>query len=342
MKLNKIIAGGFSAAIASAVLATSASAYIAVPSDKVSLLNTSNKSWGMTINSSYDIDYSEVSSIQVLVQLSDESAYLADKEAGYYSDGETAFTDFQGQLAFGGSEWLSFGFTGLTDAAGDSANSAVSALGDGLFSFTANFGADGINNTAKRCAVQFDEWGNTSTDYELEVLSISFYTAEGDCVLSYDEKGQAVIEPAIAETTTAAETTVAETTTEATTTTTEATTTTTEATTTAEETTVAPETETETSAEDTSAEETEASEETEETTTTTTAAVTTTEATTSEETETTTAAATTANVQQAVGNASSTDFTARNNQLMIIAIAAAAVILIAIIGFIVVAARKRK
>ncbi|MBQ8614548.1 MAG: hypothetical protein IJ416_10070 [Ruminiclostridium sp.] len=340
MKINKLCAAALSAGIAAAALTSTASAYIVVPSDKSALLDFSSGSWSMAISSSYAIDYSTVYQIQAIVKVTDEAAYLADKESGFYGDSETAFVDFQGQLGFGGSEWLSFGYTGLTDAAGDSANAAVAALGDSTYSFTANFGSDGINNTATRCNVTFAEWGNTSEDYALEVISVSFYAADGSTILSYNDKGYAVVEPAAVETT-VAETTVPETTTtveETTTTTTEATTTTTE-----ETTTEAPETEAETSAEEeTAAEETEApAEETTTTTTTTTAAETTTAATTSEETAETTPAKTTAQVEQAVSG-SAADFSKRDSQLMIFAIAAIAIIVIAIVAFIIIAVKRKR
>lgn len=334
MKMKKLCAAALSAGIAAAALTSTASAYIAVPSDKAVLLDASSGKWSVAISSSYALDYSTVYQIQAIVRVTDEAAYLADKESGFYGDTETAFADFQGQVAFGGSEWFSFGFTGLDDTAGDSSNAAVAALGDSTYSFTGNFGSAGITNTTTRCTVTFDEWGNTSSDYSLEVISLSLISADGSYILSYNEKGNAVIEPSAAETTTAAETTVEETTTAEAVTTTE------------ETTTAAPEEETEAPSEEETeadAEETEApaEETTTTTTTTTTAAETTAAATTSEEAAETTPAKTTAQVEQAVGGTAA-DFSKRDSQLMIFAIAAIAVIVLAVVAFIIIAIKRRK
>lgn len=343
MKLNKIGAALLTAFFAATALTSTASAYLDIPSDKVSLLDSSSQNWSMAISSSFDMDYKSVSHIEVIAKLTDEEQYLADKESGFYSDGETEFVDFAGQIGFGGSEWLSFGFTGLEAATGDSANATVTPLGDSKFSFVADFGINGINNTAARSAVNFGEWGCSSPDYSLKILSYTIYDIDGNALLAYDGSGNVTVTPPLIETTAATTTAAPETTTEATTTTvattttTEATTTTTEATTTTTEETTTAETEAETS---------EDAAETEETTTTTTTAATTTtaEITTSEETTaaTTTAATTTAAVEQAVGGQSSADFSARNSQLMIFAIAAGVIILAAIVGFIIIAVKKKR
>ncbi len=347
MKLNKIGAAVVTGVFAAAALTSTASAYIAIPANKVSLLDVNTGNWGMAISSSYDIEYTDVCQIQVVAKVTDEEQYLADKESGFYSDGETAFSDFTGQIAFGGSEWLSFGFTGLDEKVGDSANASVTPMGDATYLFTADFGIGGIKNTAARSAVNFGEWGNYSPDYSLQVLSYTLYDIDGNAILAYDGSGNVTVTPPLIETTAATTTaapetttteatttTVATTTTEATTTTTEATTTTTEETTTA-----APETEAETSEE---------AAETEETTTTaattTTTATTTTEATTSEETaETTTAAATTtAAIEQAVGSTSTADFSARNSQLMVFAIVAGVIIVAVIVAFVIIGIKRNK
>ena len=358
MKLNKIGAAALTAVFAAAALTSTASAYIAIPAEKASLLDASSTNWGMAISSSYDIDYTSVYQIQVVAKVTNEEQYLADKAAGFYSDGETAFSDFAGQIAFGGSEWLSFGFTGLDEKSGDSANAGITPMGDATYLFYADFGSDGINNTAARSAVNFGEWGNSSPDYQLQVLSYTLIDTDGTAILAYDGSGNVTVTPptivTTVETTTAPEettttTTTAETTTTTTTTTAETTTTTAETTTTTEETTTTPE-ETTTTTEETTLAETgdEAAEETEAEETTTTAATTTTsqtttaEITTSEETTTTTAATTAANVEQAVGSTGSVDFSQRNSQLMVFLIIAGVVILAAIVGFIIIAVKRKR
>ena len=343
MKLNKLCAGILSGVIAAASLTAPASAYVTVPASPASLLTTNSQSWSKMISSAYDIDYSQLRQIQAVITLTDPAAYEAEKASGFYADGVTAFVEFSGNIAFGStSEWLAYGFDSLTDVTGDSDTATLTGLGNGSYVLTADIPSASASAISGRCSVTFAEWGNTSSAYELTLNSFSLIAADGSTMLTYDGSGNATVEPAIAETTTATEapvettttteaTTVATTTT-TTTTTTEATTTTTEAVT--EETTTVPE---------------ETAEETTEETTTTTEAVTTTTTTEAETTaaettaaETTTAApATTKAVEQAVAS-SSDNFASRNSQLMIFAIVAIAVIVVVIIGFVIIAIKKKK
>ncbi|MBQ8841931.1 MAG: hypothetical protein IJZ65_04790 [Ruminiclostridium sp.] len=346
MKFRKIGAVAASAVITASALATSASAVLVAPNEDNVFLTVTNERWSMSIPSKYDIDYSKVYQLYALVSITNEEAYLADKESGFYSDGETEFVDFQGAIAVGGFGWHQFDYSSLEEAAGspqpnaDTAGTAnVRNLGGGRYSFSATFDDVKINDANQIYTINFNEWGNKSSDYALEVIEMSLIGTDGSTIISYNSVGDMIVAPPIVETTTEAVTeppveTTVETTTTTVATTTEATTTTTEETTTTTTTTEA----------ETAAEETEASEETEateEVTTTTTAAATTTtaEVTTSE--EKTTAATTTAAVQQAVGGAGA-DFSERNNQLMGFAIGAGVVILIAVVGFIVVSLKKKK
>ena len=168
MKLNKILAGIISGVIAAASMATSASAYLSVPASPASLLTTNNQSWSKMINSSYDIDYSELAQIQAAFTLTDPAAYEAEKASGFYADGETAFGDFAGNLAFGSSaEWIAFNFSGIADTAGDASNASVTSLGGGSYIMTGNITSAQANAVMGRCSVTFAEWGNTSDKYEL-------------------------------------------------------------------------------------------------------------------------------------------------------------------------------
>lgn len=350
MKLGKLLAAALSGVIASVSLATSVSAYLEVPSDKASLLSANSESWNMMISSSYDIDYSELAAVQAYFTLTNPTQYEADKASGFYSDGETAFTEFAGNLAFGSSaEYIAFGFSSLEDAAGGGSDASLTSLGGGSYVITGYLSASQVAAITGRCTVVFASWGNVSPDYVLRLDSISLIDASGSAMLTYNGSGYATVEPpavttaateAPVEETTTTTTTTAATTTTTTTTTTEATTTTT-TTTTTEATTTTPE-ETTTVAEETE----EATEETEATTTT---AATTTTTTTAEETtiaettaaETTTAAlaTTTAAVEQAVA---SDNFASRNSSLMIFAIVAVVIIIAVVIAFVLIAVKKKK
>ena len=350
MKLRKFIAASISALITAASLTVSVSAYLEVPADKVSLLTANSESWSMMVSSSYDIDYSMLNAIQASFTLTNPEQYEADKAAGFYSDGETAFTDFAGNIAFGSSaEWISFGFDTLADNAGGGSNATVTSLGGGEYVMTGYLSASQAAAITGRCSVTFAAWGNVSPDYVLRLNSFSLIDTSGATVLTYNGGGYATLEPPtvttavteapVEETTTTTTTTVATTTTTTTTTTeatTTTTTTTTEATTTTpEETTTVPE-ETEETTEETEATTTTA--ETTTTTTTTTAAETEAEITTAAAT-TTAAIATTAAVEQAVA---SDNFASRNSSLMIFAIIAGVIIVAVIVAFVLIALKKKK
>lgn len=348
MKLGKLLAAALSGLVAAMTLATSVSAYLEVPADKASLLSANAESWNMMVSSSYDINYDELNAVQAYVTLTNPEQYEADKAAGFYSDGETAFTDFAGNIAFGSTaEYLAFGFSTLADAAGGGSNATVSSLGGGVYVITGYLTAAQAEAIMGRCSVVFAAWGNVSPDYVLRLDSISLIDTSGSAMLTYNGSGYPTIEPPVVTTTvteapveetTTTTTTTAATTTTTTTTTTEATTTTT--TTTTEATTTTPE-ETTTVAEETE----EASEEAETTTTAATTTTTTTTTTTAAETtisETTTAAvATTAAVEQAVASESD-DFASRNSSLLIFAIVAGVIILAVIVAFVIIALKKKK
>ncbi len=349
MKLGKLLAAALSGLVAAMTLSASVSAYLEIPADKTSLLSANAESWSMMISSSYDINYSELNAVQAYFTLTDPAQYEADKAAGFYSDGETEFTDFAGNIAFGSSaEWLPFGFSSLDDAAGGGSDATLTHLGGGSYVITGYLTSTQAATISGRCSVTFAAWGNVSPDYVLRLDSISLISTSGTVMLTYNGGGYATVEPPVVTTTvteapveetTTTTTTTAATTTTTTTTTTEATTTTTEATTTTTEettTTAVPEETTEEVAEET--EETEAT--TAETTTTTTTTTTTAAETTITET-TTAAATTTAAVQQAVAS-DSDEFASRNSSLMIFAIAAGVIILAVIIAFIIIALKKKK
>jgi len=348
MKLGKLLAAALSGLVAAMTLATSVSAYLEVPADKASLLSANAESWNMMVSSSYDINYDELNAVQAYVTLTNPEQYEADKAAGFYSDGETEFTDFAGNIAFGSTaEYLAFGFSTLADAAGGGSDATVSSLGGGVYVITGYLTAAQAETIMGRCSVVFAAWGNVSPDYVLRLDSISLIDTSGTAMLTYNGSGYPTIEPpavtttvteAPVEETTTTTTTTAATTTTTTTTTTEATTTTT--TTTTEATTTTPE-ETTTVAEETE----EASEEAETTTTAATTTTTTTTTTTAAETtisETTTAAvATTAAVEQAVASESD-DFASRNSSLLIFAIVAGVIIIAVIVAFVIIALKKKK
>lgn len=377
MKMRKIISVAASAAIAAAAFTTASSAYITEPSMPNSSVVVTNQNWKLVINGSYNVDYTQVGSVQVVAKVTDYSAYTTDLTAGVYSGTETSFMDFQGFIALGANDWFQYSFTTLSDAAGDgSSNAAVSTSADGTVTFTADLLSKEITNEAAAwTAISIGEWGNTSTGYGLMVVSASLFDKSGNLIISFDGNGSCIADNVVVQTeaeTTAPETTpettttttAPETTTTTTTTTTAATTTTTTTTTTAAETTTTTTTTTEaettttteevTTSEETTVEESaeESAEETVEETTVeeTKAEETTVEETTTTEAETaeTTAAATEseettqASTAQAAQPASHAHSSSQNGSLMIILIVAGVVILGAVVGIIIVLAKRRK
>lgn len=194
MKISKPLAAA-AAMLSCAALSLNASAVIIAPEEKSALLDTAGGKWSVSISSSYTIDYTAVYDIEAVLKLTDEEAYLSDKASGFYGDTETEFGDFSGQVAFGGSEWLSYTFTGLEETAAEGTNAAVTPLGDNTYSIRGVFGDAGINNTLARCSVSVSEWGNTAENYGLEVLSLSLHDSAGNTILAYGADGNVTVEP---------------------------------------------------------------------------------------------------------------------------------------------------
>lgn len=373
MKMRRIISAAASAAIAAAAFTTASSAYINAPSMPNSSVVATNQNWKLVINGSYNVDYTQVGAIQVTAKVSNYDAYTRDLAAGVYGSTETAFMDFQGFIALGANDWFQYGFSTLANVAGDNSSEATVAAGsDGTVVFSADLlGKNITNEAAAWTAISIGEWGNTSSEYGLSVVSASLFDKSGNLIISFDGNGSCTADNVAAQT--EAETTVPETTPETTTTTTVPETTTTTTTTTAAETTTTTTTTVETTTttttateaettttteevttvEETTAEDTETEEtttetaETEETTTTaaeteetTTAAAETEEATTTAA-ETAETAGTTAAVQ-AAQPASHASSASQNSSLMIVLIVAGVVILGAIVGIIIVLAKRRK
>jgi|GEM_PF-3194446 len=361
MKMKKNILSAVSAVAAAAAFTTVSGAYVSIPASGNSGLVATNQNWKLVINGSYNVDYTKVGSLQFVTKVTDINAYEKDKAAGVYGDTEKAFAEFSGCVALGANDWFQYDYSSIGAASGDSASAGVSPSSDGTVVFTANLTGQNVTNEAQAwTAISFSEWGNSSADYSVTVISATLYDKSGNLIISFDGNGNCIAtapaETSAPETTpeTTTTTTAPETTTTTTTTTTAATTpatTTTEATTvtTTEEVTTE-ETTTEETSEETSEETEEAAEETEETAeeaeeaaateeATTTAAAVTTAATEAE--TTTTAAETTKEAVQAVA-AQPSSMTSMSDSLMIVLIAAGVVIVGAIIGFIIVAAKRKK
>lgn len=196
MKLKKIMAAA-SAIAASLAFSTAASAYLAVPEEKADLLNTTADNWKLTIRSSYEVDYSGVETMRAVLEVTDPEAYAADKGNGFYSDGETAFTDFIGALSFGGADWLQFDFSGLEETDGGSGSVEIRVLGDGSYLMTAYF--DGAAEPSPLLtSLSIAEWGNRSPDYTLRLTSIGLYGAELEPVIVFGGNGEQIDPPEIA------------------------------------------------------------------------------------------------------------------------------------------------
>ncbi len=221
MKFRKT-AAFLSAAAACAVCSTVASAYLETPEGTNEFLAATADSWKLTISSSYGVDYEAIQSMSVVVEVTDETAYLADKESGFYSDGETAFTDFTGAVSFGGNEWLQFNYETLEAAEPGNELAEIKPLGNGQYMLTAYF-ADGVNPSPMLNVVSLSEWGNRSPDYKLRICSFTLYGADSAPLISFAADGSETEAPSLpipeeteseepsAEETTAEETSVEET-----------------------------------------------------------------------------------------------------------------------------------
>lgn len=195
MRLKKIIAAA-SAIAASLVFSTAASAYIEVPSEKTDFLNASADSWRLSISSSYGVDYTKLETIRAVVEITDGEAYRTDKENGFYSDGETAFADFKGVLAFGGAEWLQFNVEGLSDAEAGTEAAEVRALGDGTYLLTAYL-PEGAEPSPLLTSISLAEWGNRSPDYSLRILSFGLYADGLEPIIVFGADGNQIDPPEI-------------------------------------------------------------------------------------------------------------------------------------------------
>lgn len=195
MRLKKIMAAA-SAIAASLAFATAASAYLAVPPEQTDLLSAVTDSWRLSISSSYEVDYTKLETIRAVVEVTDGEAYQTDKENGFYSDGETAFTDFTGALAFNGTEWIQFNVTGLSDTDAGSETAEVRALGDGKYLLT-GYLPEGTEPSPLLSTISLLEWGNRSPDYSLRILSFGLYADGLEPIIVFGADGNQIEPPEI-------------------------------------------------------------------------------------------------------------------------------------------------
>lgn len=195
MNLKKIVAAA-SAAAASLTFAASASAYLEVPEEQTDLLSAVVDSWRLSISSSYEVDYTKLETIRAVVGITDGEAYQTDKKNGFYSDGETAFTDFTGAVAFNGTEWLQFNITGLSDTDAGTETAEVRALGDGKYLLT-GYLPEGTEPSPLLSSISLLEWGNRSPDYSLRVLSFGLYADGLEPIIVFGADGNQIDPPEI-------------------------------------------------------------------------------------------------------------------------------------------------
>ena len=195
MRLKKIGAA-LSALTAAAFFTTAASAYIEVPSEKTDFLNASADNWRLSISSGYEVDYTILETIRAVVEITDEEAYQTDKENGLYSDGETAFADFTGVLAFGGADWLQFSVESLSDTDAAAEVAEVRALGDGQYLLTAYI-PEGTEPSPLLSSISLAEWGNRSPDYSLRILSFGLYADGLEPIVVFGADGNRIDPPEI-------------------------------------------------------------------------------------------------------------------------------------------------
>ena len=200
MKMKKIILSAVSAAAAAAAFTAASGAYISVPSSGNSALVATNQNWKLVINGSYNVDYTKVGSLQFVTKISDIKAYEKDSASGVYGDTEKAFTQFTGFLALGANEWFQYDYTGIGGIAGDSSSAAgVAPSADGTVVFSANLLGKNITNEAKDwTAISFGEWGNSSSDYSITVLSATLFDTSGNVLISFDGSGNCLANAAAA------------------------------------------------------------------------------------------------------------------------------------------------
>lgn len=318
MKMRKTILSAASAVISTALLAASASAYITAPDSPESCVAYANQSWKITVNASYNVDYTTVGAIRFVTRVTDLDAYNADVESGFYAGTETSVLELQGAIALGANDWFQFDFSSIAPNAGDNdATASVTPYSDGTVELYGDLSGKNITNEAQAwTTMSINEWGNTSSEYSLTLLSAELFDKNGEFIVGFDANGK----PLDASVTIQADEAAEE----------------------PEETTV----DEEEAVEETVAEEEEVVEETaaegeeaaQETTTTT--ATTTTAAETEEPAETTAAEATQS--AQVASPVSRADSTSQNSSLMVILIVAGVVILGAIVGIIIVLARRKK
>lgn len=195
MRLKKIGAA-LSALTAAALFTTAASAYLEVPPEQTDFLSGVTDSWRLSISSSYEVDYTKLETIRAVVEVTDEEAYQTDKKNGFYSDGETAFTDFTGALAFNGTEWLQFNMTGLSDTDAGTEIAEVRALGDGKYLLT-GYLPEGTEPSPLLSTISLLEWGNRSSDYSLRILSFGLYTDGLEPIIVFGADGEQIDPPEI-------------------------------------------------------------------------------------------------------------------------------------------------
>lgn len=318
MKMKKFVLSAASAAISTALLAASASAYITAPDSPESCVAVANQSWKITVNASYNVDYTTVGAIRFVTKVTDIDAYNADVESGFYAGTETTVLELQGSIALGANDWFQFDFSSIAPSAGDNdAAASVTPYSDGTVEFFGDLSGKTITNEAQAwTTMSINEWGNTSSNYSLTILSAELFDKNGEFIVGFDANGKPLDASVTIEAEEPSEVP--------------------KDTTATEEEPVEETTAEEEVAEDTTTEE----EAVEETTTTTTASEPeeVVETTAAEQNDSTTQAAQTTATAQHASHAS----TSQDSSLMVILIVAGVVILVAIVGIIVVLAKRRK
>lgn len=191
---RKIIGAALSVLTAASLLTAAASAYIEVPPEKTDYLSATADSWKLSISSGYGVDYGKLKAVHAVVEITDEAAYLADKESGLYGDGETAFADFTGVLAFGGAEWLQFNIESFEESEAGAETAGVRPLGDGTYLLTAEI-PEGTEPSPLMCTISLAEWGNRSPDYALRIRSFGLYADDFEPLIVFGADGEQMEPP---------------------------------------------------------------------------------------------------------------------------------------------------
>lgn len=227
MKKTKLITAALSALTALSVLSVPAAAKLEVVESEYvgyedinnipeTWLTSSVQSWLVNVTIAKNALINDAAKVEFIVSLAGNTEqYDADKASGFFSDGETAFVDFQGSIGISAETWKAYEYSALEETAGDSANAAITDLGDHRYSFSADLTDNRATAPDREVQLSFNDWSSGTEDYWLRVDELLVWDDNGNVLVHFDGNGapdfdytvpEAAAEETPEETTTAAET----------------------------------------------------------------------------------------------------------------------------------------